>query len=152
MERNVGIVLLFLLFCLSFAFTHGNPYNLNGTKTDACLEPSEQATAKCLQGLIECYSGPYFTKHCLEFPQILAESRCTGSLWDRFDPKKINPDIAMTYWAMSNATKLFHEPPENCSISKYIRMFGIYHPYAEFIARLRVLSSIPLSFSTSAIV
>ncbi len=118
MLRNVCFVLLFLLFCLRFSLTRGNPFNLNGNKTDACFQPSQKDTAECLQGLIENYYGKSFTKYCSDFPHVLAELRCTGCPWDRLDPEKINPDLAEKYRAASNNAELFHEPGANCRVSK----------------------------------
>ena len=152
MERDVGFVLLFLLFCLSFAFSHGNPYNLNGDQTDACFQPSQKATAECLQELIESYYGKYFTKYCPDFPQVLAESRCTGCPWDRLDPEKINPDIAEKYRAASNNTGLIHEPGANCRVSKFVEAFATYRGVANFVVGWAIAGTIPILLSTSAIV
>ncbi len=152
MARYVGFFLPFLLACISFAFAHGNPYNLNGNKTDACFLPSRKATAECLQELIESYYGKSFSTYCPEFSNILAESRCRGCPWDRLDPKKINPDIAVEYRATTNKTDLFHEPHGNCSASKYVRRFATYGGIVEYAARWAFLGSIPLFFSTGSIV
>ncbi len=82
-----------------------------GHQTDVCFKPSRKATAEYLPELIESYYDPFFSTYCPEFPQILAELRCTGCPWDRLDPKKTNPVIA----AASKASELFHEPHANCS-------------------------------------
>ncbi len=133
MVRDAGFVLKFLLYCLSFAFTHANPYNLNGNKTDACFQPSQKDTAECLQGLIESYYGKYFTKYRPDFPQVRAESRCTGCSWDRLDPEKINPEIAEKYRADSNNTELFHEPGANCNLPKNVLAFATHRSVADFV-------------------
>ncbi len=152
MLRYVGFVFRFLLFCLSFAFTYANLYNLNGKKTDACFQSSQKATAECLQLLIESYYGPSFTKYCPDFSQLLAESRCTGCPWDRLDPMKMNADIASEYRAASNKSELFHEPHANCSISKYVSGLGTFRGVADYVIRWAFVGSIPIFFSTGSIV
>ncbi len=137
---------------MSFTFTHGNPYNLNGTKTDACFHPSRKAATECLQELIESYYGKPFTTYCQEFPHILAESRCTGCPWDRLDPKKINPDIAEEYQAAGNQSELFHEANADCTTSKYAREFGTYDGVFNYAVRWGIFASIPILFSTGTIV
>ncbi len=151
MVRLVCFVIVLLLFCLCFAFTHANPYSLTGDMTDACFKPSQKATAECLQQLIESYYGKSFTKYCPDFPQVLAESRCAGCPWDRLDPEKINPDIAEEYRAASNTTELFHEPNANCSISEYVHGFGSYEGVAKYVSGWAITGSIPILFSTGAI-
>ncbi len=152
MIKDAGSVLLFLLFCLRFAFTHANRHNLNGNKTDACFQPSQKDTAECLQGLIESYYGRYLTKYYPDFSQVLAESRCTGCPWDRLDPEKINPDIAEKYRAASNNTELFHEPAANCSVSKSADGFTTYLGVANFVLGWAIAGTILILLSTSAIV
>ena len=152
MTQLIGFVLRFLLFCLILAFTHGNLYDLNRNKTDACFQPSQKATAECLQELIESFYCKYFTKYCPDFPQVFAELRCTGCPWNRLDPKKINAYIAEKYRTASNDTELFHEPGANCSISKYVDAFGTYRGVRDYVVRWAVAGSLPIFFSTSAIV
>ena len=152
MARSIDFVLRFLPICSCFPFTYANLYDLNGNRTDACFQPSQKATAECLQELIEGYYGKYFTTYCTEFPLILAELRCTGCPWDRLDPKKINPDIAAEYWAASNESELFHEPDASCSLSKYVSGFGTFHEVANYATRWITAASIPILFSTGAIV
>ncbi len=150
--RFVGFLIVLLLVCLCFPFTHANPYRLDGDKTDACFEPSQKGTAECLQELIESYYGPSFTKYCPEFPQILAKSRCTGCPWDRLDPEKINPAIAQEYRAASNQTELFHEPAANCSVSNYATRFADYQLVMGYVSLMPFFGSLPVLFSTGAIV
>ncbi len=152
MVRPVEIVLRFILLCLCIRLTDANQYMLNGDRTDACFQPSQKATAECLQELIETYYSKYFTTYCPQFPQILADLRCTGCPWDRLDPNKINPDIAADYKDNGRETELFHEPGENCSLSKYVREFGTYNGVHKFAIRWAFLATIPILFSTGVIV
>ncbi len=87
-----------------------------------------------------------------DFPQLLAESRCTGCPWDRLDPRKINPDIVEQYRTVSNKTELFHEPNANCSISKYVSGLGTFRGVADYVTRWAFVGSIPIFFSTGSIV
>ena len=151
MVRLVRFVVVFLLLGLRSDFIHAHPYNLAGDQTDACFEPSQKATAECLQQLIETYYGKSFTQYCPDFSQLLAESRCTGCPWDRLNPKKINPDIAEAYRTSSNTTELFHEPQANCAISKHVFRFRMYDGVVDYVVRLSVTGSIPILFSSGAI-
>ncbi len=141
----------FILFCLGFAFVNANPYQLDGNETDACFQPSQKATAECLQELIESYYGPGFTLSCPEFPQILAGLRCTGCPWDRLDPTKINPAITREYLAAYSLAELFHEPDDNCSIAKYAAWFETSRGLRD-IRILGMSGSIALLVSIGAIV
>ncbi len=73
----VGFVVTLLLIHTNIEFAHGNQFMLKGNQTDGCFQPSQKATAECLQELIESYYDKSFTKNCPGFSQVLAEYRCT---------------------------------------------------------------------------
>ena len=135
-----------------FAFSHGNQYHLKYNKTDACFEPSQKATAECLQELIETFYTKSFTKYCPDFPQVLAEARCKGCPWDRLDPKKIKPIIDRENWDAAKETGLFHTPLPSCDISRHVYPFKTYQGVARYVARWAIIGGIPVLFSTGAIV
>ncbi len=70
--------------------------------------------------------------YCSGFSQLLAESECKGCVWDILDLKKKIPDIAAQYWAASKESELFHEPTENCSVSKYVRRFAPFYGVSNY--------------------
>ena len=87
MVRDAGFVLLFLLFCLRFAFTHANPYNLNGNKTYVRFKPSNET----LQNV--CKSSSRFT--------MGNRSRSTALISPRYLPNRDARGARATEWIPS---------------------------------------------------